>query len=252
MSLELNVTSSEVPSNLECIITQTRWQQLVALLSVVVPNGFRMTVSSTAPPPEDRIWPWFRLESDGKPDALYHYTSGYWLARYHTPADSPIRVAYTDDSTSLMTYDGGENAPVSEIAGPFWEIDTDFAGRIPAGVGNLPSFATSGNAVVLNTNDGSDQITLVDANYRNHRHYTLAAQSGTGTAPTSTSQVASDGGGTGNENYTMQLAGGAATIGRTSFAEGDTAANSAVEILNPVRGVHWIKRTSRLYKRQNA
>lgn len=253
MSLILPVTSSEVPSNLECIITDERWQQLVALLSVLVPDGFKMTVSSTAPAPEDRIWPWFRLLSDGKPDAIYHYTSGYWLSKYHTPVNSPIRLAYTDDATSLLTYDGGENAPVSEIAGPFWEIDTAFAGRIPAGVGNLPSFATSGNAIVLNTNDGNDQITLTDAAYRNHRHFTVALQSVTGgSAPTPSNQVASDGGGMGNENYFLFGTGTAATRGRTSFAEGDTDPNAPIELLNPVRGVHWIKRTARLYLRQNA
>lgn len=252
MSLSLNVTSSTVPSTLDCIVTDARWQQLVALLSVLVPDGFKINVGSTAPAPADRIYPWFRLGSDGKPDALYHYTSGYWLSKYHTPADSPIRLAYTDDSTSLLTYDGGENAAVSEIAGPFWEIDTDFEGRIPAGVGNLPSFATSGNAIVLNTNDGNDQVTLVDANYKNHTHFTLAAQAGTGVFPTSSSQVAREGGGFGNENYMMQLAGGAASIGRTSFVEGLGGTNTATEILNPVRGVHWIKRTARQFFRQNA
>ena len=253
MSLELNVTTSTVPSNLECIITDTRWQQLVALLSVIVPDGSKVNVGSTAPAPADRIYPWLRLDpTTGKPERLYYYTSGYWLSMHQTPAESPIRLAYADDTNSLKTYDGGEDTPVSDIAGPFWTVDTDFAGRIPIGVGDLPSFSTSGNTIVLNTNDGNDQVTLVDANYKNHRHFTLAAQAGTGVFPTSTTQVAREGGGMGNENYSMQLAGGAATVGRTSLVEGLAGTNEATEILNPVRGVYWIKRTKRLFYRQNA
>jgi hypothetical protein len=120
-------------------------------------------------------------------------------------------------------------------------------------VGNLPSFATSSNAIVLNTNDGNDQITVVDANILHHRHFVAARQSVTGgSVPTSTNQIADDAGGAGNENYIFQGTGTAATTGRTSFVNGDSNPNTPLEILPPVRGVYWIKRSSRLYYRQNA
>lgn len=249
MSLTFNLSSADVPENLECVITKEKWQQLIALLSVILPEGFQMNIGNTTPAPEDRVWPWLRLDVNGKIDRLYHYAMGFWLSKYHTPANSPIRLPWTGSPTDLLTYDEGENTAVSEITGPFWEVDTNFEQRIPIGVGTLP---TSGDPVAVNTNYGADEYTIQNANIRRHRHHAAANTSTSGAGlPSSGTQISGSGGGAAQENYDLQGTNTAATIGLTSFVQGQsqTDDNEAFSILNPVRGVYFIKRTARLYWR---
>jgi len=45
-----------------------------------------------------------------------------------------VRWWYVGDLANVDTLDGGESGTVSATTGPFWELDTDFAGKSIIGV----------------------------------------------------------------------------------------------------------------------
>jgi microcystin-dependent protein len=249
MSLELAVASSEVPENLECVISNEKWQELIALLLVTVPDGSKINIGPGPIAAADRIWPWLRLEADGRPDTLvggqlYHYVGGFWLATH--PGRGVIM--YEGVEADIPTYDGGETGAITATTGAFWEKVAQMNGRIPIGPGNL---VTSGDAIAINTDYGKDEVQLGDENYRHHKHFVVARQSVSGgSAPSTTNQVADDGGGFAQENYMLQGTGSAASRGLSSNVNGDTAANEEFSIVPPVRGMFFIRRTTRIYVRR--
>lgn len=250
MSLTLPITSSEVPENLECVITNERWQQLIALLSVIVVDGIKINRGNTTPAPADRIYLWARTEADGTPDRLYEYSGGFWISRYLGP---PVgsEILWPGAEADIPTLDGGEVAAVTTTTGPFWEKVADMNGRIPIGPGTLP---TSGDTILVDTNYGADEQTLNDENYKHHRHYTSALDSVSVAAqPNANTYVATNGGGVGNENYILQRTTVEANVGLTSRVNGaPDVANEAFSQLNPVRGRFFIRRTARIFYRQAA
>lgn len=253
MSLTLPVSTGEVPENLQCVISDPNWRELVALLSVVFPDGSKINVGPGPIAPEDRIWPWLRLEADGRPDtivggALYVYVGGVWLATHPHPPG--IVSMYEGTEASIETFNGGEAGAVTPIAGPFWERVTQMNGRIPIGPGEIDAGPPAVN-IAENENQGAYDMQLGDENYRHHKHFILARDSVSGgSVPSPSNQVSDDGGGFAQENYMMQGTGTAASRGLTSQVNGDNAANEAFPLLPQVRGIWFIRRTSRIYVRR--
>lgn len=249
MSLVLGVNSAEIPENLECVVSNPNWQSLIALLSVILPDGFKLNLGNTTPAAGDRIWPWLRSEADGTPDRLYIYSGGFWLSRHTTPPG--LIQLWEGDIANVATLDGGDADPPDTSHGPFWERVTELDGRIPIQPGNL---ITSGDAIAVNTNYGADEQTLNDDNYKHHRHYTSALAAVSGNAePNASTYVATNGGGVGNENYILQRTSTEANVGLTSRVNGaPDVPNEAFSQLNPVRGMWFLRRTSRLFYRQAA
>lgn len=255
MSLTLTVTTEEVPENLRCVISNPNWQSLISLLTVLIDDGYKINVGPGPIDPEDRIWPWLRLEADGRPDTvvggqLYHYVGGIWLATHPMPVGAVMM--YEGTEASITTFNGGESAAITDTAGPFWERVTQMNGKIPIGPGEITAGPPS-VTITENENKGAYSTQLSDANIRHHRHWVAARQSTTSAPlPTSDEQIADDAGGNAQENYKLQGTGTIATKGRTSFVAGEdqSATNEAFPILPQVRGIWMIRRTARIYVRR--
>ena len=197
-----------------------------------LPGEFRAVNFSTSEPvAEERDRPWYRLNPDGSPDRWYTYFNGQWVSPYEVPAGSDERRIWVGAVIDLETYDGGSAGAVTATTGPFWEVDTDFAQRIPLGVGTLP---LSGTVVNVGDTGGLDQVTLTTAQTPAHLHTisnAFAAQIGFG---------------------------GGAIVGFFGtgvgvVATGDVNTNStgggqAHTNMPPYIGVYIIKRTLRIYR----
>lgn len=136
-------------------------------LNTDVGNSF-FNYGETIPDAANRIFPWLRTVG-GYPDDWYIFVGGKWYSLYKGAPAGPngLRYDYCDTQTSLLTFDGGESAVVGIGSGPFWEVDTAFAGRTAVAPGALPS----GASVALNDTGGTDLLTLASANIPPHRHY---------------------------------------------------------------------------------
>lgn len=249
MSLDLEVTSQTVPEGLDCIVSNERWQELVMLLRVMLPDGFKWNIGNTVPAPEDRIWPWLRLDGDGRPDGVYYYVGGSWLSKHESAPGTVIM--WEGLEANIDAFDGGETAAITPTTGPFWEKVDEMDGRIPVGPGELDAGPPAIN-VAINEDKGAYEVQLTSANIQRHRHHVLARQTVSGgSLPTGSNQVADDGGGNAQENYIMQGTGTAATRGRTSFVEDGSQddPNEPFPILPQVRGIWFLRRTARTHHR---
>lgn len=208
-----------------------------------------IVISDTAPGANERDKLWFRLTPGtlAPTGKLFRYFDGKWVLPHPVPAGGEERRIWKGTilgGGSLEEYDGGSIGAVGDAAGPMWEVDTDFEGRLPVGVGAMPN----GTSVSLGEEIGGDKVTLTNANIRNHSHFALAAVYAVSAAvPSATVYATFSGGGTGQENYILQSSATVPTVAPTSNAGGDTAANDPVTIVPPVRGCYFIKRTARLY-----
>ena len=70
------------------------------------------------------------------------WVQNHWLFNGCVPPTDK-REIYVGAAGNVDTYDGGEVAAVTDVTGPFWEIDTDFDDCWPIGVG--ATIATVGN-----------------------------------------------------------------------------------------------------------
>lgn len=245
------VTSETVPEGLECVVTNPRWQSLIELLSVTLPDGFKWNFGNTTPAAPDRIWPWLRTEADGKPDGVYVYAGGFWLKR-HTIAPGTV-IMWEGAEANIETFDGGEAGAITDTTGAFWEKVSEMNGRIPVGPGELDAGPPAVN-IAVNEDKGEYDMLLEAEHIQRHRHWVLARQSVSGgTLPGAGNQVADDGGGNAQENYLMQGTGTEASRGRTSFVlEGSQDdPNEAFPILPKVRGIWFLRKTARIYYRRN-
>lgn len=198
------------------------------------------------PSAENRIYPWFRTVG-GFPDDWYIFVTGAWLALYPSPQSTGERRLWADTETALLTFDGGENAPVSLTTGPFWEIDTAMAGRSPMGPGDIPD---SNPAVTLGVNDqiGSGSHLISSAEIAEHQHLSpwfsrpsliepTSNEFGHGPILSGASNVVDDSAGT----YADRV------YPFTSKAGNETP--TELSLVQPVVGWYGIKRTGRKYKR---
>ena len=120
----------------------------------------------------------------------WHPVYGKWVSRHYKPANDPRPEIYTGDPADLPTFDGG-GAGVAPAGGAMWEVYTDFAGRVPVGLGTIP-----GSAAVISYasppptqdslgNSGEYQHVLTEAEgaVGNHTHpFGLTNQTGSGSA----------------------------------------------------------------------
>lgn len=85
-------------------------------------------------PPADRSTPWLN-----KGDMRIYYwnpTDSLWISKHHIPANDLRRFIWTGTEADIKTLDGGEDvSTTTNIAGPFWEVDDLFQGRVAVGAG---------------------------------------------------------------------------------------------------------------------
>lgn len=204
-------------------------------------------ISDTAPAAEDRDKAWIKTNATAPLwPPIFIFYNGMWVMPNPEPASGDSRRIWVGSLASLITYDGGDAGALSAAGGAMWEEDTDFRDRIPMGVG-----ASLAAAVSTNYGDADASLTLLDANYKNHTHFIAnATPNAAGTPQLSASTYLSwTGGGLGNENYVLLGGTVAATVGISSTVGGAAGNNDPFSILNPVRGIYVIRRTSRVYYR---
>lgn len=181
---------------------------------------------NNTPAAVDQDKPWLRLNSDGTIDRWYVFSSGLWLSpHYQCPGQV---ILYEGTLASIDTFDGGEVAPVTATTGPFWERVTSMDARSPIGPGTLPS------GTVINVGDalGEETHLLTVAELASHTHPYATADGQQVVAKVSSNKT-DDLNRTGS--YDVRAADPVQNTG------GDVAHNN----IPPVRGIWFIRRTSR-------
>lgn len=147
---------------------QQLYNDFFTFATAFLPGEFRAVNFSTSEPvAEERDRPWFRLNPDGSPDRWYVYYNGQWVSPYEVPPSSDERRLWVGIAVDLETYDGGSAGAVTATTGPFWEVDTDFAGKVIVGPGTLQPSAT---VIAVGDTGGVDQVTLVINEIPSHGH----------------------------------------------------------------------------------
>lgn len=228
MSLDLQVRTNPVPEGF-CFtgFGSSSWLDLIALMYVRFEGDFSLfNFGSTTPAANLRDRPWIRTNSDGTPDALYVYAMGAWLTKHPLPQD--LVCMYEGSEASIDTFDGGEAGAVTTISGPFWEKVDEMDARSPMGPGTLPST----QVIAVGDDFGEEKHTQTAAEVGPHTH---DVQIPNNTAPPDT------------VNTLDQQGDGSAF--QTVTSEENTPSATPFNVVHPVHGIFFIRRTARLYRR---
>lgn len=208
-------------------------------------------IGPTVPSVDNRIYPWYRCGVTDNWEGWYFWgpqqglAHAFWLQRHPEEASSDKRVMWVgSDPADIDTYDGGEVGAVTDITGPFWEIDHDFDARIPIGVGTT----TGGTVIQVNTDSGADTFSLTYENIPAHYHYINVEGDSALTPETESEGYLRVGAGT--EVDWVDGSGPKDGMGKTYNQVNDGTTPEPVTHLGPVRGVYVIKRTARVYRVQ--
>lgn len=212
------------------------YQQLlidfVAAITAFLAGQYRTyNYGNSEPVANDRDKPWRRLNVDGSPDRWYDYFNGQWVSPYEVPPSSDERRLWVGIAVDLETYDGGSAGAVTATTGPFWEVDTDFAGKVIVGPGTLQPSAT---VIAVGDTGGVDQVTLVINEIPSHGHTIPNAVVG---------QIG--GGGSAMIGFSGT---GPDIIPVGNVATTATGGGQAHTNMPPYRAAYVIKRTARVYR----
>lgn len=202
--------------------------------------------SETEPDPEDRDKLWVKLDGSGRPVGHYFYGSGAWV----WPVDDDInkytegeRMPWLGDPSDIPLIWGGEAGVATLTTGPFWVIDTAFAGRSPMGVGSIPD-ANPAKALSSGEEYGEGSHLMTDQEVAAHTHPLQADSSITnadGTIDVVNSGVGANGLMMGNTGPAEQ----SLSVEQNEY----TADQETMPVIHPVLGVYFLKRTIRKYLR---
>lgn len=199
---------------------------------------------STVPDINNRGFPWIRNAGDDFDD-VYFFAMGYWLTALKSAPAGPngVRWGYEDTEASLLTFDGGENAPVTILTGPFWEIDHNYDGRSPMGPGVIDN-ANPAKTLSVGEAYGTGAQLQDSQQVPPHTH-PLASDATIQNADGSIKVVNSGVGGPG-----LLIGGtGPATTPLSVQQNAFLTTQQSTPIIHPVRGLYQIKRTIRMYRR---
>lgn len=158
---ELPLIPGTLPSPYTC--WQALYEQMFELGAAQGSSIVGVTIDDD-PPAHDQGW---IPTADGVPRFsgyvfVWHPVYGHWVSR-HQEAPSDIKrwpAPYTDDLAALtlylQTYDGGDAGAPGPFTGPMWEVDAQFAGSVPVGVGLIPG--SSPNASIVKGGDIVDSL----------------------------------------------------------------------------------------------
>lgn len=147
---------------------QTFFTDLVALISAVIPGNFAtFSFGPNRPGVDQQDMPWLRTDSSGFIDGWYTF-SGDWVRPYPVPPSSQERRIWTDTEDALKIYDGGSTDSISDRTGPFWAVDHNFDFRVPLGAATGPA----PNLTVVGVGDtgGSETGSFSDSSLPPHTH----------------------------------------------------------------------------------
>lgn len=200
----------------------------------------------TLPSAENRIFPWFRTVNGGYPNGWWTFQAGVgaWLQEYPYPAGpNGLRMDWEDTEAALLIYDGGENAPASLTAGPFWEVDHAYDGRSSMGPGVILN-ASPAKTLAMGEDYGSG-ATLQSPDQVGAHDHPLAADASIVTNGQTIKVVNTGSGGPG-----LLIGGsGPASTDLSVLANEYTADQEQMPIVHPVRGSFKVRRSIRQYRR---
>lgn len=230
---DLPIVSNTVPANLACVISNEKWQELVALLRVSGIQASFYNYGNTTPAPAMRIWSWRRLNSDGTPDRWYDFAGGQWLSPHALPPGAVMM--YGGSLASIDTFDGGEAGAVSTTTGPFWERLTDMDAKFPIGPGTLPSTTV----LAIDDTGGEEKHSLTIPEFPPHTHPVEGSGFLDGATPSARKIIIDDEHNSSANNSVTESTGGSGT----------PAAAVPHNTMPPFRVIWFIRRTARLHYR---
>lgn len=228
---------------------------LTAGLSGYIPGQYTTIIASESEPvAADRGKLWYKLGVGGVPlGVIYRYFGGNWVSQNPEAASGFARRLFEGTPAQIWAYDGGSGddpavtAP-SSAGGAMWEIDTNWTGRSPMGVGIVPTSNPS-KTLSLSEDFGNGARLNLTQEVAPHTHNVWPVDNGDGNA---------------DKNWSHFDAGGETCAGGTGFpiSPNDacplqtllradnptyTAAQEPAPIIHPVRGCYIIKRTVRVF-----
>lgn len=234
-----NAVISLVPGTLPTGYCFTTLQQLnndiISLASGYLPGKYNtFNYGSDTPAAEDRDKPWFRLFVDGTPDKWYVYFNGAWSTPYRVPATSSERMLWVGSLVDLQSYDGGSPGAVTATTGPFWEEDTDFAGRSPMHPGAIPA-SNPAKTLAVGEDFGEGAHLQDTQEVGPHPHpFSHPRVEGSGSTDITGGDVIAGDVGTGPQTGTA-----------SALSNTYTTVQKAMPVIHPVRGIFICKRTIR-------
>lgn len=254
-TVALTITPPTLP-NPYCFTT---YQQLAndlvggAVVNFDVTGATVVLKQAGTPTASQRSFLWFNTTTGHT--LRYDAGIGDWIAEHPTsPGDGTIGpiMLWNGAAGAVDTLDGGTAGTPTLTSGPFWEIASQMAARVPLGVGTLPS----GAVVAVTATGGAEQVTLTQANLPNVNvavKTAIVGQAGVGgDVPVVGNTYGSDAlGGTSRavDGTDTDLGGRYYTRGQTEPLGGGVAgaAATAVSVMPPYYGIYFIRRTVRKY-----
>lgn len=229
MDTQLPITSLAIPASL-CYSTPQADYPILATYLKAIFSGSEVVFGSSTPAAADRTKPWFRTNTDGTDDGMWVFYNGFWIQKH--PLFIGAVLMWEGAQANIPTLDGGEAAPVTNITGPFFEEVTEMAARSPLHPGTLPLSTT---VVGVGDNVGEDRHTMLAAELVAHQHDIKTQKSG-----------GSPG------NYTLLAVKDSAGEVVLNTELSTPATPTAFNVVHPVRGIFFLRRTARVYRRRVA
>ena len=136
---------------------QTLLNNISATVSLSITG---IIVQAAEPDATDRDKLWIKLNGSSYPSGRFLYANGKWVWPHPVPPSDKSVIMFTGSSGEVDTKDGGTAGTATITTGPFWEIKSEFAQRMPIGVGTLPDTST---AINVGDDGGAETHTLTNA-----------------------------------------------------------------------------------------
>jgi len=182
--LQIQFTMGNFPEGYCFSGVQSYANDLVALLTGIVPGGAGLVISANVPAPGDQNKLWVRLNSDGTMEGIYIFL-GVWLRPHPSPPNvNAVPLIWKGTEPDLWAYDGGDGTdpsanPPTDTTGAMYMRDTDFGAddgsipfRVPIGSGKNSVTYDGNPATQINVGDtgGEERHKLVVGELASHTH----------------------------------------------------------------------------------
>lgn len=230
-TIGLPLNAGQLPYTCYPANPQTLINDAFRLGSATMPNIRGVVISDSRPATGDQDKFWVKTSSSA-PVGQFIFYNGAWVWPHATPAGGSERRLWVGTLADLITYDGGDVNALGSASGAMWQQDTDFNDRIPIG-------ATA--TYPVNANSGAATQTLISANLPDHTHEIGCEVSDYAAGSNIAGRFRATGGGA-NFYYDQAVS---TTVRGLTRVLGTVA--TSFSILPPIRGIFFIKRTSRTY-----
>jgi len=254
MATNVTLTAGSLPQGYCFSTLQQYYEDIIAATLAELPGDATFfNFGPDLPDPSDQDKPWIRTDASGNFDRLYTY-NGAWVSPHPVPASDSERRIWVGTEEELWSYDGGDGgdpATATDTSGSFWAIDTDFAFAIPMGAGTNATTYDGNPATTLAVGGtaGEERHTITEDELPEHTHVLGNSGYNNSGVPVSGGEYISakgngDPGGSDTSYYLVKsLADAAPDVGKVA----ETGSDLSHQNLPPVRGVHFIKRSARVY-----